>query len=167
MQIALRATFGGSPNPKEWSIISESVCDLANAIMNDPDWDTNILHSPLQNRVPPDTLLPDNIPIAQALPTIVSPPLSMFAKNDIYIDDNVTVALDTACCRYRARAGVLLAIHTAGRTPQEIEPLTRTHLASIAKLTAEGRLEELKTTLGWDINTRSLTVSLPSHKYIQ
>ena len=37
--IALRMTFGGSPNPAQWSDVSEEVTDLANDLVRRSDWD--------------------------------------------------------------------------------------------------------------------------------
>ena len=52
--LSLWATFGGSPCPNEWGNISETTTDLANAIMNHPDWDPDTLHSSLRSEIPPD-----------------------------------------------------------------------------------------------------------------
>lgn len=164
-QIALRATFGGAPNPNEWGIISESVCDLANTVMNDPEWDPNTLFSPFQENIPQDEFLPDDIPIAQALPMIVDPPLAPKAKNDVYIDDDVTIAVEENDNLDRARAGVLLCIHAIGRPNEKNKPIKRLELPSLTKITAEGRLEERKVILGWLIDTRRLIIQLPEHKY--
>lgn len=163
-QIALRATFGGAPNPNEWGNVSETVCDLANAIMNDPNWDPAELHSPFQNLVPEDKKLDETVPFATALPTIVSPPLATHAWNDVYIDDDVTVNLDTPENTPRARAGVLLAMHVIGRLNSQEEPIKRLELPSMSKLAAEGALEEEKVVLGWLLNTRELLIKLPPHK---
>lgn len=48
LYVALRTTFGVAPNPFGWSYISEPIADLANLLMNDPNWDPTQLHSPLQ-----------------------------------------------------------------------------------------------------------------------
>ena len=45
------------------------------------------------------------------------------------------------------------------------EPISPNDLLSIRKLLAEGRLQEIKNTLGWDIDTRSFCVRLPLHKF--
>jgi hypothetical protein len=37
--MALRMTFGGAPNPAQWSDISEVVTDLANDLVRRNDWD--------------------------------------------------------------------------------------------------------------------------------
>ena len=46
--LALRMTFGGSPNPSEWSEVSEVVTDLANDLARRLDWDPNLHCSPHQ-----------------------------------------------------------------------------------------------------------------------
>ncbi len=51
--IALRLTFGGAACPYEWSIISETICDLATVIAHDDNWDPTNLHSPDQELIPP------------------------------------------------------------------------------------------------------------------
>ncbi len=51
----LRLTFGGCPCPNEWGAFSESICDLATAILHDDLWKPAELHSPTQNLVPPQT----------------------------------------------------------------------------------------------------------------
>lgn len=164
-QIALRATFGGAPNPNEWGLVSESICDLANAIMNDQKWDPKELFSPFQELLPEDEFLPDDIPIAQGLPMIVNPPLAPYAKNDVYINDDVTVSLEDKEHADRARAGVLLAMHVFGRPNETKEPIKRLELPSLVKLKGEGRLEETKVILGWKIDTRRLLIQLPDHKF--
>ena len=73
LYIALRATFRGAPNPFEWGVISESVTDLANMLMNDKSWDPSCLSFPIQLQIPPDEHMDDDVPFAQTLPTIVSP----------------------------------------------------------------------------------------------
>ena len=39
----LRLSFGGKPCPFEWGVISETICDLANAILLSGDWDPSEL----------------------------------------------------------------------------------------------------------------------------
>jgi len=45
------------------------------------------------------------------------------------------------------------------------DPIPRSHIISQKKLVAEGQLEECKTILGWSINTRTLSISLPLDKH--
>jgi hypothetical protein len=44
--LSLRLTFGGSPCPNEFCVISETIADLANDILHCPDWDPTRTHSP-------------------------------------------------------------------------------------------------------------------------
>jgi hypothetical protein len=50
--IALRLTFGGSPNLPLWCLFSEMVTDLANEIANSSSYDPSILASPSQPKTP-------------------------------------------------------------------------------------------------------------------
>lgn len=110
--------------------------------MNDPDWDPPTLHSPLQDKLPPDNPLPGDIPFNQALPTIISPPIDCCAKSDIYIDDKITVSLDDPMILPKAKATVLLAIHVVSHPIQPNEPIPRENIVSISKLFAECAMEE-------------------------
>ena len=51
--IALRLTFGGSPDPYEWSAILETIYDIYMVILQDDDWDPTTLHAPHPELVPP------------------------------------------------------------------------------------------------------------------
>ena len=165
LHIALRATFGGAPNPFDWSCISESITDLANLLMNDPEWDPSITHSPLQSELPADKPLSDDIPFTQALPTIVSPPVDCCAKVDVYIDNKTTISLDNPSILPKARAAALLAIHIVGRPLQTVKPIPREDMVSITKLLAEGAMEETKIVLGWILDTRRLKIKLTNQKF--
>ena len=165
LYIALRATFGGSPNPFEWGVISESITDLANLLINDTSWDPEQLCSNIQKEIPSDVYIDESVHFEQALPTIVSPPVNCCAKADVYIDDTTTISLDDPDTTLRARAAVPLAIHIVGRPIAPNEPIPRMDLISIEKLKAEGRMEELKTDLGWRFDTRRLLVALSDDKY--
>ena len=163
--IPLRAIFGGAPCPSEWGIISETTTDLANHILNHKDWDPTMIHSPNQPRILPPKLLDSSISFGQAKSMMVEVPLETFGKADVYIDDTITVALHSTSNNDRASAAVPLAIHLMGRPLLPNEPITRSDLMCLRKLLAEGRLEEIKNTLGWDIDTRNFCVRLPSHKF--
>ena len=63
-------------------------------------------------------------------------------------------------------AATPLAIEVAACPNDVNEPIPRKKMVAEDKLKAEGRLSETKTILGWLFNFRTLTVSLPEHKYI-
>jgi hypothetical protein len=54
---------------------------------------------------------------------------------------------------------LLLALELVSRPPHMQEPVLRGHLASFSKLLAGGRLEEIKTILGWILDTCRLFLS--------
>ena len=163
--LSLRLTFGGAPNPNFWGEISESTTDLANALLQLDDWDPTILASPIQHKVPKVEENLDDAPFTQALPLAVSLDPNDKGKADVYIDDITSVVADIENNAARGEAAVLLAMHLIGRPFDAEDPIKRLDLASITKLIAEARLEETKTLLGWDLNTRTLTISLSFEKY--
>ena len=163
--IPLRAVFGGSPCPSEWSIISETTTDIANMLLAHPQWDPDILFSPNQSMISPAVYLPHNEKFASAMDMMVDIPTNTSAKSDVYIDDLITVALGKPQHETRSSSAVPLAIHTIGRPVHAQEPIRRANLMCFRKLLAEGRLEEQKHILGWLFNTRKMTIHLPAHKY--
>lgn len=49
--ISLWLTFGGTPGPYEWGVISKAICDLANALVEDDAWNPLEINAP--SMVPP------------------------------------------------------------------------------------------------------------------
>jgi hypothetical protein len=164
--IALRLTFGGSANPPTWCSFSEMVTDLSNELSLCTEWNHNTLRSPAQPDTPEPSLLPDNIPIALAMPLAVTIPTTVTAKTDSFIDDLIRIFLDTPQNRAREPHTVPLAIHVTSRPHMgQSEPVRRRGLLSAPKLEAEGTPEEEQIVLGWRLNTRTLTIILPSDKF--
>ena len=164
--IALRLTFGGSPNPPTWCSFSEMVTDLSNEIPLCKEWDHESLRSPAQPETPSPVLLPDDIPIAKAMPMAVCIPTKVTARSDSFIDDLIRVFLDTPLNREREPHAVPLAIHVTSRPHAgDAEPVKRREIVSDPKLVAEGGPAEDQIVLGWILNTRTLLVILPSDKF--
>jgi len=69
--MSLRLTFGGAPGPYEWSIISETVCDLTTAKKHNVNWDLLTLYGINQHLAPPPKYLDDLVPFAEGLELIV------------------------------------------------------------------------------------------------
>ena len=164
--ISLRLTFGGAPGPFEWGVISESICDLANALLHDDDWDPATLSAP--SSVPPKNILSDDIPFGIGRELIVDLPVDPRGKIDCYIDDTVGITVDlpdTDNCSRMERAS-LLAIHATSRPIHKQEPLPRDEMAAKQKLFAEGALEEQKIILGWLFDFRRLIIALPENKFV-
>ena len=163
--VPLRAIFGGSPCPSEWSIISETTADIANMLLTNLQWQPESLLSPNQSLIPGPLFLAKDEKFAPALPLMVDIPTVPSSKCDVYIDDLITVCLGQRDNVSRASSAVPLAIHTIGRPVHPEEPIARDDLMCFRKLLAEGRLEEVKNILGWSINTRDMTIHIPTYKY--
>jgi hypothetical protein len=166
--IALRLTFGGSPNPPTWCAFSEMVSDLSNEIPLCSDWDHASLHSPDQPTAPEPKPYPFDTPLAKARPMAVGVPTSVTARTDCFIDDLIRVFLDTPLARKREPHAVPLAIFLTSRPHAGTtnEPVPRRSLMQAAKLLAEGTPAEIQTVLGWVLDTHQLLIQLPIDKFI-
>jgi hypothetical protein len=164
--LPLRLSFGGSACPAEWCIASEIATDLANRILNHDDWNPRSLKAKLSGLIPPTALLDSDLPFHSAKPTIVRPGIEKVGKSDVYVDDICLVGvLRDNETEEKLKNGILLALEIVGRPLFEREPLVRDELASKAKLLAESGLSETKCMLGWEFNTRELSIKLSDDKF--
>ena len=83
---------------------------------------------------------------------------------DCYIDDVFVAMLEQHADR--GAAAVPLAMHAVGRESSSHEPLPRKDLLSITKMKAESTPSEIMIVLGWELDARRFTISLPAHKQI-
>jgi hypothetical protein len=171
--LALRMTFGGSPNPAEWSEVSEVMTDLANDLARRLDWDPLLHRSPHQELLNSKAAIDNDEghvrrehPFGKAQTLAVNYPDSDdFPRYECYLDDIFGAFLE----RYGARgaAAIPLALHMIGRPhgTEGEESFPRDDLLAISKFLAEAKPSESKVILGWRINTRLFTVSLPAEKH--
>ena len=166
--IPLRLTFGGRACPPEWCAIAEMVTDLANAILQDPNWDPLELFNKDSLKIPAGEELDESIAFGEGRDLVVDVPVNPRGQVDDYIDDLITLNLDLPGSDYNLRSerAVLLAIEVVARKIDSEEPIPRELLTALKKLIAEARPEELKIILGWLYNFRELIVSLPFNKSI-
>jgi hypothetical protein len=164
--VSLRLTFGGAPCPNEFCIISEICADLGNDILRSPSWNPRNLHSPHTITLPLEDNPEDNSPFTEGLPLDVDIPPDANGKIEMYIDDGITVIPDIGDNRSRGTNAMALAVYTICRPLSPNEPIPRDDCLSLSKLAEEGTLSEVASVLGWRINTRSLSVSLPLDKFI-
>ena len=88
-------TFGGAPNPSQWSDVWEVVADLANDLIRRGDWDPPEWQAPQQHLLSTDKAVNDDVghvdasaPFAQAFETSVREPIQDgIARYDCYLDD--------------------------------------------------------------------------------
>jgi hypothetical protein len=162
---SFRLTFGGSPCPHEFCIYSELSADLAYDLLHCPDWDPAVLASPHATVLLEPKLMEGDIPFTQARPLDVVLEPNDWGKADIFIDDGMAIIPDINSNRHRAVQALLLAIHTLCRPVDAKETIQWEDCLSLGKLAEEGQLSERFTILGWDIDTRRLSIALPSKKY--
>ena len=86
------------------------------------------------------------------------------AAADGYIDNIIMLMLDKNDWVEKGQNAAPLAVHTLFRPVTESDPLPRPDATSTAKLKGEGTPDELKTVLGWEINTRTFRIYLPKDK---
>jgi hypothetical protein len=115
--IAIRLTFGGSPNPPSWCLFSEMVADLANEIACCSSFDPSLLRSPSQLETPEPILSLRTEPLTQAQPLAVRIPVMHTARIDGFIDDLINCFLDTEENRAKQPQVVPLAMHCTSAGP--------------------------------------------------
>ncbi len=163
--LSLQLTFGGTPCPNEFCIISEIITDLAKDILHCQDWDPLMLHSPhtISLRHERDTHITD--PFMPGKDLDVNLPLDTSGKVEIYINGGITVIPNIDNNRLRGSNAMALTIHMICRPISDQEPVHHDDCLSLSKLAEEGMLSESAIVLGWKINTRSLLLSLPPDKF--
>lgn len=90
--ISLRLTFGGTPGPYEWGVISETVCYLANALLHDDNGNPSTLSSP--KKLPEKRILSDDIPFGTGRDLIVDIPIDARGTIDCFIDDTIGLTVN-------------------------------------------------------------------------
>jgi hypothetical protein len=167
--LSFRLTFGGHPCPPEWGSLSESVCDLSNAILCDPAWNPLKLYSPAALKIPTRRPLADNIPFKEARELVFDvSPVEAEGYSDVYIDDTCALGVDLPGTNNitKIKRAVLLALETAARPLMENKPIPHHDMPTKNKFEAEAAAEETKMILGWHFNFRLLAISLPDNKFI-
>jgi hypothetical protein len=92
--ITLCLAFGDSPGPFEWGVISETVCDLANKLLQFKDWEPLILHSSVQKEIPTQQYLDNNIPFAAGRELIIDVPIDHWGYAHVHIDNTVGLTVN-------------------------------------------------------------------------
>jgi len=112
-----------SPCPSEWGSIVESICNLANAILLNDEWDPSSLQLPAQHLVPNTIILEDDIPFGIRRVLIVDIPVDSKGTVDLYFDNFCGLTVDIDNNATRLERAPLLAFVSAAREVAEIEPL--------------------------------------------
>jgi hypothetical protein len=158
-------TLGGSPCPSLWGIKSETMVNICNSLIHNEFGDPRSLFDPMSLTLPSPSSLPDDVPFHQARELAVQIPIDNEGKADIYLNNILGVAPDIKNNIMRVSYAIPLAIHTLARPVNTNDTIPHKDIISIKKLLAEGPIEETKTILGWFVNTRLLSIHLPTDKH--
>ncbi|KAI2501758.1 hypothetical protein MHU86_12678 [Fragilaria crotonensis] len=156
--VALRMTFGGAPNPSQWSDVSEMITDLANDLVRRDDWDQRL---PLAAPAPPghrravdnDKGSVDKMSVFGKADyfAVNYPPYDDLPRFDCYLDDILGPSTPR---RRKSAAAIPLALHLVGRPcdPEVKETFPRDDILAIPKFLAEAKPSERKMILGWIVD---------------
>jgi hypothetical protein len=161
----LRFPFCGKPCPAQWCTISEPICDLANELIHDALWSPSNLRSCYDEALPEPDRSHLETPFEAALPLAFHIPKNAVGAVDCYIDDFCSICVDINDNAERCAAAVALALDIVGRPLDPLDALPREALLSLKKLKGEGKQEEIKVVLGWELNSRKLTIGLTPGKF--
>ena len=95
--ISLRLTFGGAPGSHEWGVVSESICELAIAILQDENCNPKFLRAPSSELVQKKRILDDDVPFGVGKELIVDVPVDPKGIADVYIDNTIALGVDMQC----------------------------------------------------------------------
>ena len=164
--ISLRLPFRGSPCPSEFCLLSDMITDAVNDLMKCKLWDSQRIRSDFVHMIPPAKSLPDEIPFAAAKEMSVNLPDNELCESDVFIDDIISVSVDTEDNLDRIIAAPCTIMHAVAHKAKNDESfIPRQNIISEDRNEAEGAPEEIKITLGWELDSRSLLIKLPAHKF--
>ena len=158
-----RLCFGISSGPSEWCLISETLVDFATILINDKTWDPKEVYNPKKEIPIHPKYENEKIPIKNTKKILLNLP-DEDSYMDGYIDDLLSIILEYERLILRAVHAVPLMCYLFFRPVHPLEPIERSDIIGTIKLIAEGGLSEVKTFLGWIIDTRSMRVLLPKLK---
>ena len=164
--ISLRLPFGGSSCPADFCLLSDIIADSVNDLLSCDSWDERVIHSSFVKNIPDIESLDDKIPFAEARELLVDFPVAPGGKCDVFIDDLITCAVHLARNVPRIVAAPCTIIHALAKQYSDKVNLPRDDLIELGKCIAEGAPSEAKICLGWLLNTRTLKLSLPRHKFL-
>ena len=160
--IPTRLPMGWTQSPPAFSATTETIADLANAYL-EADCFIPGPH-PLEAAASTPVGL-DDPTAADVYPIQESGPIRpALAYVDVYVDDFVKLAQGWANA-LRVRRHTYHAIDSVFRPNDSSDPGHRKEPISVKKLKkGDDHWSTRKTILGWDIDTRAMTVSLPPHR---
>ena len=164
--IPLRLPFEGSICPSEFYLLSDMMTDAINDMLCCEEWNPSEVHSDYLSEIPKEIALPPSTPFGQAKDLSVVIEEGDICKADVFIDDVISVGVDKGDNLLRLKAAPCSIMHALShKAGPNFSSIPRQNMIAENKNEAEGAAEEVKIILGWTINSRALTASLPEHKY--
>ena len=163
--VSLRLPFGGAPCPSDFCLVSDVITDTINDLLASKTWDPQVIKSDYIVNIPSPRAEPASEPFAVARSLSVPIFDEPDGKADVFVDDIMSITVDSGNNLEKLMAAPCTVIHAIAHSANGKTHIKRQDLISDEKNEAEGAPEEVKICLGWQINTRKLLVSLPSHKY--
>ena len=141
--LSLRQPFGGAPCPSEFAVVADIITDTINDLLEDEEWDHNLIYSELANRIPKEKDFGNDIPFHKAREMSVSILLGENGKSDVYVDDIITIAVDINDNLDRIRKAPITVMHAvADNSYFKSSNIKRSDIVSDDKMKAEGAAEE-------------------------
>ena len=168
-------TFGGSPNPAQWSDVSEVVTDLANDLVRRADWDHTRFHSPHQPLLSSkeavdndeDEVKEDDAFGQSEFFAVDYPNDDDLPRFDCYLDDifGAFMGIDEKEAA-KCSAAFPLALHLVGRphNPSVTESFPRDDILAIPKFLAEAKPSERENDIGMDGRYQAVHGDPPTQK---
>eukprot|EP00957_Ditylum_brightwellii_P209615 15362475-Ditylum_brightwellii.AAC.3 len=160
--------FGSAPVPSEFCLVSESAFDLANNLSQNPFWDPEELNYPLKGLIPEKDDIRSDLLFAETLPLDMDMPTQPDTKVDGYIEYAHTTSINDEPIFERVKEAFPLALGVIFRKLIKDEPITREEILQKMKMKMKmkggGMPSKLKIFLGWLIDSRLFSVSLPEYK---
>ena len=141
--------------------------DTINDLLECENWNHEKVLSDYHSKILMAKPTKEDVPYARARELSVNLPIEDRGKTDVFIDDIISVAPDLNGNLERLRAASCSVLHAfahkAYKSSKSVIP--RDDLRTDDQNEAEGAPEEVKICLGWTLDSRSLLVRLPFHKY--
>ncbi len=148
------------PCPSLWGYISDTIVDMCNELIHNPHWGHSRIFDELSTTVEEQ--------LRYLLLSQISSGTNSFQwyQKSWYLHWQ----FHRSCtrCQWQSNQSQCSSPISNTRLLSSIEqqnPIPRNEIISLKKFRAEGRMEEVMKVLGWIINTRSLTTSLPHDKH--
>ena len=157
-----RLPFGVSPGTFLFSSISEPLFDLTNELLEDNSWNPHTLNNEsIQPYLKPMTEIKQHSD--PVVPRTLIPKLKFrTASADGFIDDVMSFGLASKYNQLQNAAA--LVSHAVFRPQDPLDKVVRDNPSSLRKIAREGKPENNKIILGWELDLHAFLIKLETLK---